>query len=55
MIRLGVDVGGTNTDAVVMDEERVVVRAKAPTSEEVTAGIADAVGRVLAEAVPGTG
>ncbi len=55
MIRLGVDVGGTNTDAVVMDEERVVVRAKAPTSEEVTAGIADAVGRVLAEAGPGTG
>jgi len=39
VIRLGVDVGGTNTDAVVMEGDRLLGRAKAPTSPEVTEGI----------------
>ncbi|MEM8730572.1 MAG: hydantoinase/oxoprolinase family protein [Pseudomonadota bacterium] len=39
MLRLGIDVGGTNTDAVVMDGERVLSGIKAPTSSDVTTGV----------------
>jgi N-methylhydantoinase A/oxoprolinase/acetone carboxylase beta subunit len=47
--RLGIDVGGTNTDAVILDEgNRVIAKAKAPTSPDVSSGIDEAVGRVLA-------
>ncbi len=46
-LRIGVDVGGTNTDAVVMDGARVVAKAKTPTTADVTAGIAAALRRVL--------
>jgi N-methylhydantoinase A/oxoprolinase/acetone carboxylase beta subunit len=42
MIRIGIDVGGTNTDAVVMDGERVVTSVKAPTSPDVMTGISEA-------------
>lgn len=47
MIRIGVDVGGTNTDAVVMEGSRLVAAAKVPTSDDVTAGIVRVVARVL--------
>ncbi|HEY8487970.1 MAG TPA: hydantoinase/oxoprolinase N-terminal domain-containing protein, partial [Thermaerobacter sp.] len=46
-MRIGIDVGGTNTDAVLLDGNRVVAWHKAPTSPEVTAGIAAAVRGVL--------
>ena len=39
MIRIGIDVGGTNTDAVIMDGERVVASQKAPTSPDVMTGV----------------
>ena len=39
MRRIGIDVGGTNTDAVLIDDGQVVRAVKAPTSEDVTAGI----------------
>ncbi len=39
MRRIGIDVGGTNTDAVLIEEGKVVGAVKAPTSEDVTAGI----------------
>ena len=39
MLRLGIDVGGTNTDAVVMDGDKVLSGIKAPTSEDVTTGV----------------
>ncbi|ETW93156.1 MAG: hypothetical protein ETSY1_40435 [Candidatus Entotheonella factor] len=42
MRRIGIDVGGTNTDAVLIDDGRVVRAVKAPTSEDVTAGILQA-------------
>jgi N-methylhydantoinase A/oxoprolinase/acetone carboxylase beta subunit len=49
-LRLGVDVGGTNTDAVVLDrEDRLIARAKVPTTADVSTGIALA----AAEAVGG--
>ncbi|MFI6323436.1 hydantoinase/oxoprolinase N-terminal domain-containing protein [Nonomuraea sp. NPDC050556] len=39
-LRIGIDVGGTNTDAVALDEnDRVVAKAKRPTTQDVTGGI----------------
>src|ERR1700728_1777310 len=43
MRRIGIDVGGTNTDAVLLDDGRVVHAVKAPTTEDVTGGIVSAV------------
>lgn len=43
-LRLGIDVGGTNTDAAVLDEKnRLLARAKTPTTEDVTSGIREAI------------
>ena len=36
---VGVDVGGTNTDAVLMDGQELAAAAKVPTTEDVTTGI----------------
>src|SRR6201990_2970422 len=41
MRRIGIDVGGTNTDAVLIEEGKVVGAVKARTSEDVTTGILD--------------
>ncbi len=46
-MRIGVDVGGTNTDAVLMDGARVVASHKATTSRDVTQGIIQAITAVL--------
>jgi len=47
-LRLGIDVGGTNTDAAVLDREgRLLARAKVPTSADVTGGIRDVIDAVL--------
>ena len=46
-MRIGVDVGGTNTDAVVMDHRTVLAHHKAPTSPDVTEGIVAAIESVL--------
>src|SRR3954447_4421763 len=37
--RIGIDVGGTNTDAVLLEDGRVVHAVKTPTTEDVTGGI----------------
>ena len=42
MKRIGIDVGGTNTDAVLIADEKVVHSVKRPTTEDVTSGILDA-------------
>jgi N-methylhydantoinase A/oxoprolinase/acetone carboxylase beta subunit len=39
MRRIGIDVGGTNTDAVLLDQGHVVHAVKTPTTEDVTTGI----------------
>src|SRR5262245_26085352 len=53
-LRLGIDVGGTNTDAVVLDEHATLLaRFKSPTTPDVTSGIRNALhGLVTAHPVP---
>lgn len=46
-MRIGVDVGGTNTDAVLMDGDRVVASCKSPTTANVSDGIVGAIKTVL--------
>ena len=49
-LRLGVDVGGTNTDAVVLDaEDQLLAKAKVPTTPDVTKGIEAALAGVVEE------
>ena len=46
--RLGIDVGGTNTDAVIMDgTDRVIAKAKVPGTPDITGGITTAIDTVL--------
>ncbi|HYX75868.1 MAG TPA: hydantoinase/oxoprolinase family protein, partial [Gaiellaceae bacterium] len=47
-MRIGVDVGGTNTDAVLVDRSEVIAAAKTPTTHDVTAGIVAALGGLVA-------
>jgi N-methylhydantoinase A/oxoprolinase/acetone carboxylase beta subunit len=48
-MRIGIDVGGTNTDAVLMEGRRVLAEAKAPTTADVTGGITAALRGLVAE------
>jgi N-methylhydantoinase A/oxoprolinase/acetone carboxylase beta subunit len=46
--RLGIDVGGTNTDAVIMDPaDQIVAKAKVPCTPDITGGIIRAIDTVL--------
>jgi N-methylhydantoinase A/oxoprolinase/acetone carboxylase beta subunit len=46
--RLGLDVGGTNTDAVIMDAaDRVIAKVKVPGTADITGGIVAAIDAVL--------
>jgi N-methylhydantoinase A/oxoprolinase/acetone carboxylase beta subunit len=47
-LRIGIDVGGTNTDAVLMDGLSVVSKIKTPTTPDVTTGITAALRHILA-------
>jgi N-methylhydantoinase A/oxoprolinase/acetone carboxylase beta subunit len=50
-LRLGIDVGGTNTDAVILDtEDEPLAKTKTPTTEDITSGIVTALEEVLEEA-----
>src|SRR5260370_27006479 len=47
MRRIGIDVGGTNTDAVLLEDGLVVHAIKTPTTPDVTAGILTALAGVM--------
>lgn len=52
--RLGIDVGGTNTDAVILDEANTVIaKCKEATTEDVSEGIKKAVDKVLVDSQVG--
>lgn len=53
MRRIGIDVGGTNTDAVLLDGDRVERAVKTATTADVTTGIVTALERLLAAVEPG--
>src|SRR5687768_12182331 len=46
-MRLGIDVGGTNTDAVLVSGRTVLASAKRPTTTDVSGGIVSATRAVL--------
>jgi len=49
MYRIGIDVGGTNTDAVIMQGDTIVIGAKSPTTEDVMSGVVHSLDKVLGE------
>jgi|GEM_PF-31999 len=49
---IGVDVGGTNTDAVLLNGRDVVATAKVSTTEDVTTGIVNAIKAVMSDQPP---
>ena len=50
--RIGIDVGGTNTDAVLLEDDAVAAAVKTPTTADVTTGITRALAG-LVEQAPG--
>jgi N-methylhydantoinase A/oxoprolinase/acetone carboxylase beta subunit len=50
MNRIGIDVGGTNTDAVLLEDDRVRHAVKTPTTADVMSGIRTALARLLEQA-----
>ena len=48
-MRIGIDVGGTNTDAVLLDGSTVLAATKASTSRDVTTGIVQALDALRAQ------
>ena len=49
MMRIGVDVGGTNTDAVVMKGKKFLGGAKSPTTSDILTGVENAIKSALSE------
>lgn len=50
MRRVGIDVGGTNTDAVLVHDATVMASVKTPTTDDVTEGVRTALRLLVAEA-----
>jgi len=48
-MRIGIDVGGTNTDAVLLDGNEVVAKMKTPTTPDVTGGVLAVLRPLLAQ------
>ena len=49
MRRIGIDVGGTNTDAVLLNGDVVAAKIKTPTTDDVMSGIRAALACILAQ------
>ncbi|MCG8509886.1 MAG: hydantoinase/oxoprolinase family protein [Rhodospirillales bacterium] len=50
MKKIGIDVGGTNTDAVLLLENEVIASVKVPTSDDVTSGLGKALAALTKKA-----
>jgi N-methylhydantoinase A/oxoprolinase/acetone carboxylase beta subunit len=48
-VRIGIDVGGTHTDAVILDDQTVMASTKVLTSQNVKDGVINALDEVLGE------
>lgn len=48
-MHIGVDVGGTNTDAALLDHSKVVASVKSPTTDDIGTGVVAAIGHVLTQ------
>lgn len=46
-MRIGIDVGGTNTDAVLIRQNKIMATVKRPTSDDISQGIIDAIQHLL--------
>ncbi|MEM7802849.1 MAG: ROK family protein, partial [Chloroflexota bacterium] len=49
-MRIGIDVGGTNTDAVLMENMAILAEVKTATTSDVSTGIISAIEVILEEA-----
>ncbi|MBT6272952.1 MAG: hydantoinase/oxoprolinase family protein [Chromatiales bacterium] len=47
-LRIGIDVGGTNTDAVLIDGAQIRASVKTPTTKDVTSGVRHALAELMA-------
>jgi N-methylhydantoinase A/oxoprolinase/acetone carboxylase beta subunit len=47
--RIGIDVGGTNTDAVLMEGDTVLAAVKRPTTRDVSSGVIDALESLIGQ------
>ncbi len=55
MLRMGVDIGSTHTDAVIVDEKATLLyAAKAVTTQDITSGVLNAMEKVIAQGVDPT-
>ena len=52
MKRIGIDVGGTNTDAVLIENNEVAAAVKAPTTEDVMSGVVKSLQDLVAKLGP---
>ena len=46
-VRIGIDVGGTNTDAALMRGDEVICWVKTPTTQDVTGGVLSALEQIM--------
>lgn len=47
MKRIGIDVGGTNTDAVLIDDNKIIASTKTFTTQDVTSGVRTALAEIV--------
>ena len=52
MKRIGIDVGGTNSDAVLVEDDRVVLAVKSPTTQDVMGGVFESLRKLIDHAGP---